>query len=449
MLKNKKGWAGYLIPVFLIFFFSYAYYDYSTQPTVSTISSTENTVVATTPIIRGGGGGSAQSFTIVENEQPSQQKIETNKSEELPVDETPKINDTPKINSTNEFFIPLAGQFYCGDSYCTLSINETKANCPLDCNLFNNHCGDGICNYGEGKDSCPPECWKTDSGYSATARDLGTTYHSWQQVVIILKNLTAQHPEHMSYEVIGKTIWGNDIYLFKVGNPNGGKFMFDGRAHGQEDCGTENGIAFISWALTNNSPESKDVLEKNYLLFIAGINIDSNRRQNMRRLYPNGTVVYWGVDLNRNFVYGWGSSGSGDPKAGYDYRGQSAGSEPETQAVRSAMIKYKPQIYLNVHCGGGKQLGGCGNSTLGNKILDNIEALSKVYNTSTMSYYNPHLGGCGGGFVYSDGANIGKGTGWLTETAGWSEMPPTLNGYLAKYWKAEFPVYLGMAQAIQ
>ena len=344
-------------------------------------------------------------------------------------------------------WIPVPGELYCGDSYCTSG--ETTTNCAKDCLLYNNHCGDGTCANWENKDNCPYDCWKTDSGYSASARDLGTTYHTWQQVVVLMKNMAAQYPTQVSYEVIGQSIWGNDIYLFKVGNPNGGKFMFDGRPHGPEDCGTENGIAFIKWVLTNNSQASNDVLTKNYLLFIPGINIDSNRRQNMRRLYPDGTVVSWGVDLNRNFATGWGNAGSSDPAGNYDYRGQSAASEPETQAVRSAMNKYKPAVYYNVHCGGGKSLSGSGSNTAA--VLSKIQTLSTTYATNTISYYNPGTGSCGGsGYVCADGRAIGGGSGWLSEAAGWSEMPPTLDGYLSKYfWKAQFTIYLGMAQAVQ
>src|SRR4030042_4447636 len=182
------------------------------------------------------------------------------------------------------------------------------------------------------------------------------TYHTTNEVYSSLKQLAAKYPTKMSYEVIGKSIQGRDILLFKVGNPNGGKFMFDGRVHGWEDCGTENGIQFIKWVLESNSSDAKRVRERNYLLFIPIINIDnSSDRQNARRsyTYPNGTTIKipYGVDLNRNFPSGWGRLGSTDPSNNYDYMGPAAGSEPETKAVLNAMKKYQPNIYMNVHCG--------------------------------------------------------------------------------------------------
>jgi murein tripeptide amidase MpaA len=56
-----------------------------------------------------------------------------------------------------------------------------------------------------------------------------------------------------------------------------------------------------------------------------------------------GSPSSWGVDLNRNYPYNWnccgGSSGSGCSET---YRGPSAGSEPETQAVRNYVVATLP-----------------------------------------------------------------------------------------------------------
>ena len=48
-----------------------------------------------------------------------------------------------------------------------------------------------------------------------------------------------------------------------------------------------------------------------------------------------------GVDLNRNYGYGWGSNdtGSSPNPCSATYRGESEFSEPETQAVRDFIIE--------------------------------------------------------------------------------------------------------------
>ena len=150
------------------------------------------------------------------------------------------------------------------------------------------------------------------------------------------KELSAKHSTYMSYEVIGKSILGNDILLFKIGNPDGGAILFDGRMHGAEDAGTEGGYLFAKWILESGESEADKILRNNYVLIIPIVNVDSYYRSNMRSQYTlaDGTIIYCnGVNLNRNFVSGFGSSGLDDPNDPYDYRGLYAASEPETQAV--------------------------------------------------------------------------------------------------------------------
>jgi hypothetical protein len=280
-------------------------------------------------------------------------------------------------------------------------------------------------------------------------------YHSTNDSYQILKNMAAAHSSVMSYEVIGKSILGKDILLFKIGNPLGGKFMFDGRVHGPEDCGTENGIEFIRWVLESNDPDAQRVLKNNYLLFIPSINIDTVNRQNMRRQYVlgNNSVinVTYGVDLNRNFVTGFGATGSSNPINSFDYRGYSAGSEPETKAVRFAMQKYlkndNHSIYLNVHCG--MQLLQYYSSTdTTKKVVQGITNISAAKKVPTNSYYSPEKSTYGG-FVMSDGAAFSGGNGWMLEVTTWDNMPLNLNDYLQTWYPRVFPIYLAMAQAVE
>jgi carboxypeptidase T len=50
---------------------------------------------------------------------------------------------------------------------------------------------------------------------------------------------------------------------------------------------------------------------------------------------------YYGTDLNRNYGYKWGGSGASANATDETYRGKSAFSEPETQAVRDFMLSHK------------------------------------------------------------------------------------------------------------
>ena len=57
----------------------------------------------------------------------------------------------------------------------------------------------------------------------------------------------------------------------------------------------------------------------------------------------------FGVDLNRNYGYGWGGVGSSEDPCNEVYRGTSAFSEPETQAVRDSVTAEQPDVLISLH----------------------------------------------------------------------------------------------------
>jgi hypothetical protein len=66
-----------------------------------------------------------------------------------------------------------------------------------------------------------------------------------------------------------------------------------------------------------------------------------NRRNN-----GNGS---FGVDLNRNYGYKWGGSGSSGDTWSETYRGPAPFSEPETQAVRDFLQQTTPKALVTYH----------------------------------------------------------------------------------------------------
>jgi hypothetical protein len=172
-------------------------------------------------------------------------------------------------------------------------------------------------------------------------------------------------------------------------------------------------------------------------------------RQNLRRNYTfsDGTKINipYGVDLNRNFPTGWGDMGSNDPLNDYDYMGPVAGSEPETQAVLNAMKKFRPNIYLNVHCGM-QMLGYKTKNDITLKVISLINNISARTGSNTQKLYPPGYS-CGGGLVCADGATYSGGNGWFYETT--TTMPSTLDEYLKTWYPQAFPIYLALAQAVE
>lgn len=274
-------------------------------------------------------------------------------------------------------------------------------------------------------------------------------YTSKSQMIAQWVALCDAHPEWASYESIGKSIQGNDIWLFKIGTPTGGRVMYDGQCHGSEDGGTEILYKFCEWLLESNDTLAKHILQYNYHLIIPILNVDTTARQNMRREYvlDNGTVINvpYGVDLNRNGVYRWGESGSPDPNNDYEYRGLYGGSEPETMALHNAVGKYRPEIYVNTHNGGEYML---------HYLNTSLEAKIKTLKAQYEQEYNitnpyPARRGGRGGFLSADAAGSWNASGWLWEVTTWENLTPTLDEWLLKYYPRAFPVLLAFAKAVE
>ena len=301
-------------------------------------------------------------------------------------------------------------------------------------------CGDGNCSKTENKDNCPSDC-----GAQVGARNLNKLYHTKNETIRLWKELVDTHPTLGSYESIGKSIQGNDIWLFMFGNPNGGRVMIDSQGHGIEDCGNEIGYTFVKWLLDSNSSEAQRIIKENYVMFIPSLNIDAYRRQNMRSYYtlPNGSIlnVSYGVDLNRNGLSGFGGSGSSNPTNNYEYRGLSAGSEPETQALAFAEQKYHPDIYVNTHCGM-NMLHYCTNNNITKAIIAQIQNVSPA----TINKYG-YGSQCSGGYIMTQASSYGANS-WIFEIATWNELPNNVSDFNNKFYPLAAPVFKAMCNSV-
>lgn len=277
-------------------------------------------------------------------------------------------------------------------------------------------------------------------------------FSSPDQIISKWKTLADAHPQWVSYESIGKSVKGKDIWLFKIGNPSSGKVMYDGVPHGGEAGGTEILYKFTKWLLESKDPKAEHILRWNYHLIIPVLNVDSvaNRRQNMRENYvlSDGRVidVPYGVDLNRNGIYGWGQSGSSDPENPYEYRGAWAGSEPETQAYHNAVGKYRPEIYIDTHNGDGEYLKHYSDT----ELEHNITAIKNYYEEKqgVTDPYFVFRGGVGG-YISVDADGSWNASGWLWETAKWENMNSTLEDWLETYYPKAFPAILAFAESVE
>ena len=170
--------------------------------------------------------------------------------------------------------------------------------------------------------------------------------------------------------VIGQSVEGRDIWAFKVSdNPNEDEdepeVLYTALTHSREPLGMMNLMYFVQLLLEEYDEDS----ELNYLInnreiwFIPVVNPDGYVYNEL--IEPNGGGMHRknrldtncgngdnrGVDLNRNYGYGWGSddTGSSPNPCSATYRGESEFSEPETQAVRDFIIEHQFKNVLHYH----------------------------------------------------------------------------------------------------
>ena len=218
---------------------------------------------------------------------------------------------------------------------------------------------------------------------------------------------------------IGSSVQGKDILMFDCGNASSDAMLLDAELHGEEDHPGEVLLMFVYWLLESEDATAQRILRRNRLLFVPSVNIDRFSRVNAR---PGG-----GVNLNRNFVKGWGQSGDNTPGSS-EYRGPFAGSEPETQAIRKTFSDYQPRIYVNFHVGA-FMARGYGNSTLGNAILDKAGSFKSFFGATA------GRGSGSGGFAVADAVDLSSGCcAWLIEFFGGSDSDLAGNGWERTSW---------------
>lgn len=160
---------------------------------------------------------------------------------------------------------------------------------------------------------------------------------------------------------------GRQLYYVKISdNPdiqeNEPRVMYQSLVHAREPMGMQQLFFFIWYLLENYSTNAEIQYLVNHaeLYFVLCANPDGYEHN--RLTSPNGGGMWrknrrsngggsFGVDLNRNFGYMWGydNIGSSPDPSTETYRGPSAFSEPESQAVKWLCETLNPKLMLDYH----------------------------------------------------------------------------------------------------
>lgn len=162
-----------------------------------------------------------------------------------------------------------------------------------------------------------------------------------------------------------KTHEGRPIVWTKISGKGQGEkkgVLYTALHHAREPLSMQQLVYFMWYMLENyhSDPQIKHILDHTNLYFIPCVNPDGYAYN--ARMAPDGGGMWrknrrplggehFGVDLNRNYGYKWGynSVGSSNDPTSELYRGPSAFSEPETQAVKWFCENHEIYSALNYH----------------------------------------------------------------------------------------------------
>jgi PKD repeat protein len=201
--------------------------------------------------------------------------------------------------------------------------------------------------------------------------NLGTMggYLKYEEMLAELDQMVATYPNLITAKAPISTFLtaqNRPLYHVRISdNPNVDesgepKVLYTAIHHAREPMSLMETIFFMWYILENygTNPEVTYLVNHMQLYFVPCINPDGyvyNQTTNPngggmwrknRRLNSGGS---YGVDLNRNYSYGWGTTGTSFTQSNDTYCGTAAFSEPETQAMRWLVQNNKFVTAFNAH----------------------------------------------------------------------------------------------------
>lgn len=157
---------------------------------------------------------------------------------------------------------------------------------------------------------------------------------------------------------------GNQIYFVRISNTpdvNSAQpeVLYTALHHAREPQSSEQLIFYMWYLLENYSTDAnlKNLVDNTEMYFIPILNPDGFKYNELtnpngfgmwrknRKVFANAT----GVDINRNYGFQWGGEGASPDPNSDTYRGESAFSETETQAIKWFTEQHEFVVALNAH----------------------------------------------------------------------------------------------------
>lgn len=177
---------------------------------------------------------------------------------------------------------------------------------------------------------------------------MATTYPKLARVITYGQSWEKTRNPALGYDLTGIRLTNN-----ATNRGNKPRFFLQGGIHARELVPPEIATRFIEYLLTNygRDADATWLLDEHEIIVIPIINPDGRKlaeaslmkRKNTNNLNGNCTTVGFGIDLNRNFSFLWGTVNMPtEPPCGETWCGPTAASEPETYAVEDLLDSLYP-----------------------------------------------------------------------------------------------------------
>ena len=277
------------------------------------------------------------------------------------------------------------------------------------------------------------------------------------EAIAQMDTLRNMYPDFLSEkDSIGTSIEGRTIWAFKVSDypsvdEDEPEVLYTGLTHAREPVSMMNLFFFVRWLCENYSSDvtAGFLVDHREMWFVPIINPDGYAYN--ETIAPNGGGMHrknrrpnpddsncnegtdQGVDLNRNYGYHWGpnySGSSGNPCSGI-YRGTSAFSEPETEAISDFILSRQFNNVLHYHSYSNVLIHSWGDGTLPDE--PDLSTLREI--GAEMTRANGYAVGTGMETI-GYGVN-GDAVDWTYGTAGLISYTPEVGSYADNFWPSE------------
>lgn len=189
-------------------------------------------------------------------------------------------------------------------------------------------------------------------------------HHNYAETTAKLRELTERYSQISRLSSIGKTIEGRELWSVRLSGDLANAdslpaIILLGGHHAREHLSVELPLYYLEYLLSEYSkgnPRIQDLVNGRDIHIVPLVNPDgaeydiSGNYKLWRKNRSKNSGGTFGVDINRNYGYQWGGGGASANPGSDTYRGPSAFSELETQAIKKYIEEHQNiTILLSFH----------------------------------------------------------------------------------------------------